>query len=191
MRAIRIGIKASVAKVELRFGNISSTSLCIRCWSESKKRDIVMPYCRPSPVVIMRRSQSIPVLLETNENGALGFLWLYDENVYKAPTDLKPSDVLVLIKALTLEQEKKFTRLRKLVELAETIDKVVRRDPIPEDVQLFVWQRDKGRCVKCGNNENLEYDHIIPVSKGGANTARNIQLLCEGCNRSKHNKIGG
>ena len=59
------------------------------------------------------------------------------------------------------------------------------RQPIPNDVRVFVWQRDGGRCVKCGSQENLEYDHIIPVSKGGSNTARNIQLLCEKCNRSK------
>lgn len=38
--------------------------------------------------------------------------------------------------------------------------------------------------------ENLEFDHIIPHSKGGANTYRNIQLLCEPCNRSKSAKIG-
>lgn len=59
------------------------------------------------------------------------------------------------------------------------------RLPIPDDVKMFVWQRDGGRCVQCGTQENLEYDHIIPVSKGGSNTARNIQLLCEKCNRSK------
>jgi len=59
------------------------------------------------------------------------------------------------------------------------------RRPIPDDVKMFVWQRDGGRCVQCGGQENLEYDHIIPVSKGGSNTARNIQLLCEECNRSK------
>jgi Holliday junction DNA helicase RuvB len=59
------------------------------------------------------------------------------------------------------------------------------RRSIPDDIKVFVWQRDGGRCAKCGSQENLEYDHIIPVSKGGSNTARNIQLLCEKCNRSK------
>jgi len=64
------------------------------------------------------------------------------------------------------------------------------RQPISEDVQNKVWNRDGGKCVKCGSQEKLEFDHIIPVSKGGANTARNIQLLCEKCNREKSNKIG-
>jgi Holliday junction DNA helicase RuvB len=59
------------------------------------------------------------------------------------------------------------------------------RQPIPDDVKRFVWQRDGGRCVKCGSRENLEFDHIIPISKGGSNTARNIQLLCARCNRAK------
>jgi hypothetical protein len=65
------------------------------------------------------------------------------------------------------------------------------RERIPDDVQIFVWNRDGGKCVKCGSQENLEYDHIIPVSRGGSNTARNIQLLCEACNREKSNTIGG
>lgn len=52
-----------------------------------------------------------------------------------------------------------------------------------------VWRRDEGRCVECGSKERLEFDHIIPVSKGGSNTARNIQLLCEKCNRQKSDRI--
>ena len=59
------------------------------------------------------------------------------------------------------------------------------RTGISKDAQSFVWNRDGGRCVECGSNENLEFDHIIPVSKGGSNTARNLQLLCEPCNRRK------
>jgi hypothetical protein len=65
------------------------------------------------------------------------------------------------------------------------------RIPIPEDVQVLVWNRDGGKCVKCGGTENLEFDHIIPFSKGGSNSAKNLQLLCETCNRSKGAKIGG
>ncbi|PKP33897.1 MAG: hypothetical protein CVU00_09280 [Bacteroidetes bacterium HGW-Bacteroidetes-17] len=66
----------------------------------------------------------------------------------------------------------------------------LRREPISQEVQDRVWNRDGGRCVKCGSCEKLEFDHIIPFSKGGSNTYRNIQLLCEECNRKKSNKIG-
>ncbi|MFX1487978.1 MAG: HNH endonuclease [Promethearchaeota archaeon] len=61
---------------------------------------------------------------------------------------------------------------------------------IPKRVQREVWKRDQGMCVECGSKEYLEFDHIIPFSKGGSNTARNIQLLCANCNRKKSNNIG-
>ena len=59
------------------------------------------------------------------------------------------------------------------------------RRPIPDDVKMFVWRRDEGRCISCNSNAELEFDHIIPVSMGGSNTARNLQLLCGSCNRAK------
>lgn len=64
------------------------------------------------------------------------------------------------------------------------------RQSIPSDVKVFVWNRDGGRCTNCGSQVRLEYDHIIPLAKGGSNTARNIQLLCELCNRSKGVSLG-
>ena len=70
------------------------------------------------------------------------------------------------------------------------LDSNVRRRHISQKVKDQVWRRDLGKCTQCGSNENLEFDHIIPFSRGGANTYRNIQLLCESCNRSKSDNIG-
>lgn len=61
---------------------------------------------------------------------------------------------------------------------------------IPSDVQIEVWNRDKGKCVSCGSIEKLHFDHIIPFSKGGANNVENIQILCASCNLKKHDKLG-
>lgn len=72
----------------------------------------------------------------------------------------------------------------------KTASQIVRSRRISEEVKLEVWKRDEGRCVSCNSQEWIEYDHIIPFSKGGSNTARNIQLLCESCNRTKSADIG-
>jgi len=61
---------------------------------------------------------------------------------------------------------------------------------ITQSVKDDVWNRDGGVCTQCGSGENLEFDHIIPHSEGGSNTYRNVQLLCQACNRSKSNSIG-
>ncbi len=75
-----------------------------------------------------------------------------------------------------IEKERK-KRLHKeaLQELIESgdifnsyTDKNGKREIIPQDVMDKVWNRDGGRCVNCGIQENLEFDHIIPISKGGA-----------------------
>jgi len=64
------------------------------------------------------------------------------------------------------------------------------RRVIPTAVKLVVWKRDGGKCSKCGANEDLHFDHIIPWSKGGSSTTPdNIQLLCGQHNLEKHDRI--
>ena len=93
-----------------------------------------------------------------------------------------------------LLEKERLRNLRRQVkkELVESghITQGEKREPIPQDIQDKVWTRDGGKCVVCGSSENLEFDHIIPFSRGGSNTYRNLQLLCENCNRKKSNKIG-
>jgi hypothetical protein len=61
---------------------------------------------------------------------------------------------------------------------------------IPTWVKLEVWRRDKGRCVTCGSEDNLHFDHIIPYSKGGSSLVpQNIQLLCARHNIEKKDRI--
>jgi hypothetical protein len=63
------------------------------------------------------------------------------------------------------------------------------RERLSDEVRHAVWIRDQGKCARCGKRERLEYDHIVPVSRGGSNTERNIELLCEVCNRAKSDSI--
>lgn len=63
------------------------------------------------------------------------------------------------------------------------------RSPIREAIRSEIWRRDHGKCVECGSNQNLQFDHIIPVSLGGATSVMNLQLLCQQCNSRKGAKI--
>jgi hypothetical protein len=62
------------------------------------------------------------------------------------------------------------------------------RRHIKDAVKTAVFSRDSGRCRMCGSTEILEYDHVIPVSKGGTSDPENIQLLCRSCNRTKRTR---
>jgi HNH endonuclease len=105
----------------------------------------------------------------------------------KGGNELSLEEVLLKIKHAVLRRDKTLERMQREIEALENVEQVdiARRDRIPDSVRLFVWQRDQGKCTKCGSATKLEFDHIIPIIKGGSNTERNVQLLCEQCNRAK------
>src|SRR5207237_5458596 len=63
---------------------------------------------------------------------------------------------------------------------------------IPRAVMLAVARRDNYHCQLCTKylkDNELHFDHIIPVSRGGPTTAENIRLLCGRCNRRKSDSL--
>ena len=64
------------------------------------------------------------------------------------------------------------------------------RRVIPSWVKQAVYKRDKGRCVLCGSEDQLHFDHELPFSKGGTGiTPQNIRILCARHNLEKSAKI--
>lgn len=63
-----------------------------------------------------------------------------------------------------------------------------RRNSVPPSVRLKVLIRDGFRCVYCGatkENDRLEMDHVIPVSRGGTDDIGNLVTACRQCNIGK------
>ena len=53
-----------------------------------------------------------------------------------------------------------------------------------------MWRRSirekwENRFAYCESEDNLTLDHIVPQSKGGSDTTRNVVACCHSCNQSK------
>ncbi len=96
-------------------------------------------------------------------------LWWFEERFWWADDDLHGGDVLALVR----ERER---RGRRRLERAHAAlageERPRRRDVVPRPVRQAVWERDGGRCVQCGADFELQFDHVIPVALGGASTRR-------------------
>jgi len=85
----------------------------------------------------------------------------------------------------------------KVLELARAIPypgfiKQLRANITREYARLFltIGRRDGFGCAVCGNpDQNLQIDHIVPLSKGGTNDLGNLQLLCPACNMTKSDRL--
>ncbi len=114
-------------------------------------------------------------------------LWQYLDGFWWDDGGLDAEDVKALVLQRKRQQEQKLRSARSLMRAEENGRPT--RTPITTELQRAVFERDGGRCVECGGNFNLQYDHILPVAHGGATTLENLQLLCADCNRRKSDSI--
>lgn len=73
-------------------------------------------------------------------------------------------------------------------EYTETSELRRRGRYIPFRIKMRVVRRDNYTCQHCGKHlkdDEVEFDHIVPVSKGGSSEENNIRLTCFKCNRDK------
>jgi hypothetical protein len=76
-------------------------------------------------------------------------------------------------------------------EYTETAEERLTGRHIPFKTQIRITRRDNYTCQICGkhlNDNEIEFDHIIPLSKGGSSEEHNLRLTCFPCNRAKSNK---
>ncbi|MEX2255374.1 MAG: HNH endonuclease signature motif containing protein [Acidimicrobiia bacterium] len=135
-------------------------------------------------MLVSSASDETPIGLKLSGGHAV---WLVLSRLFYDSTGrLDEADVRTLVAERDLKVRKTVARAMQRVALADGVARMQPgRENIPDDVKLFVWQRDGGACVKCGAQADLEFDHVIPVTMGGSSTARNLQILCANCNSEK------
>ncbi|MEE0726701.1 MAG: HNH endonuclease signature motif containing protein, partial [Clostridium saudiense] len=65
-----------------------------------------------------------------------------------------------------------------------------KRKSIPVETRKIIYKQSGGRCAICGKQidfNEMELDHINPVSLGGNSNQSNLQCCCVSCNRMKGN----
>lgn len=111
--------------------------------------------------------------------------WWYGDAFYWTTTGAYESaDIKALLYTRQRQSERELEHAHAVLAASNSSAKR-KREPIPKDVRLAVWARDEGCCVECGSDFDIQYDHIIPFSMGGASTVENLQLLCARCNQMK------
>jgi hypothetical protein len=151
-------------------------------WPIRDWQSIIQPVTRTN---LAPESETRPVKLRSTK---LGYVWLYRHSLYHVQGCYSDEECRLLIMEDFDKERRKWESLKRKFDSAEAREEAS-RPRIPESVRVEVWRRDGGKCARCGSREKLEYDHIVPLSKGGSNTARNVELLCEKCNRSKGGNI--
>lgn len=151
---------------------------------QSGRRILNVRWKRPVYDAIHAAQQDDPVPLLRDGRRTL---WHFHDGFYWEDEGLDSEDVKALVHQRERRSQQKLQTARSLMHADEAGRPT--RIPIPSDVRRAVFERDGGRCVECGSNFDLQYDHVLPVALGGATTVENLQLLCADCNRRKSDSL--
>jgi hypothetical protein len=116
--------------------------------------------------------------------------WIFEGRFYAADNGHEEHDVLALVRERERRARRTLQRAHATLARDGEPPSAASRERIPADVRRAVFERDRGRCADCGSDFDLQYDHVIPHSLGGASTVANLQVLCAGCNRRKGASLG-
>jgi len=150
----------------------ASTRVCKPCWE--------LKYCPYGPFV-----EESPLLPLTREEAEEEF------------TEFNPDDFPEEIPEEISEMQcTVFGHICPVVFVAESATETSeprrRGRYIPFKVKMRVVRRDNYTCQVCGKHlldNEVEFDHIIPISKGGSSEEHNICLTCFKCNRDKNDRV--
>jgi hypothetical protein len=198
-----LGLPANKSNKEvLRVWKKAATRVCKPCWE--LKYCPYGPFVEQSPLLPPLREEAIAHnqylenCLKTEKLADGRRLDLKRKKLFREMVnDFRPEDYPTEIsKEISEMQCSIFGHICPVVFVAEgfTETATIRRTGryIPFQVKMRVVRRDNYTCQHCKkklDDTEVEFDHIIPLSKGGSSEEANIRLTCFACNRDKRDKV--
>lgn len=200
-KCLNYGLKLSDDKI-LKDWKKRTSELCKPCWE--------LKYCPYGPIVedfpifpptrdeAIEHNNYLKECLKTNKLGNGEKLDIIRKRWFKKEVaDFNPNNYPKIIPKILSEAScGVFGHVCPVFIVAEPLTETKERRShsrlIPRDVMLKVVRRDGQICQKCNSpvpDNEVEFDHIIPFSKGGQSTMENLRLIHKDCNRRKSNSL--
>ncbi len=177
---LRVDNRAQIVRLPWTFASLFSGRYAV----QSGNRVFARRWKKGAMDAIAATQQTTPVPLVQDGRRTL---WYFLDRFYWDDDDLGADDIKALVLQRRRRLQQKVQTARSLLS-AEAAGRPARA-PIPSELRRAVFERDGGRCVECGSNFDLQYDHVLPIALGGATTLKNLQLLCAECNRRKSDTL--
>jgi len=200
-KALRIDDQTT-DKEFLKNWNDKKKYACKPCWE--LKYCPYGPFVEESPLLPVLREESIAhneYLKESLKTGILGSgakiteekRELFEKWVAEFDPDNSPESIPEDIAEMSCNV---FGHICPVIYVAEpfteTEEERRRGRHLPFKLKMRVVRRDNYTCQECGahlKDNEVEFDHIIPIAKGGSSEEHNIRLTCYSCNRGKSDKV--